>query len=63
MPVSLRYTGLPYRGALRRLTPLRPLATLSLITDFVNGLRGRICGLFTECRACAAARGKVPCPA
>ncbi|PWC25954.1 hypothetical protein EH206_16620 [Brenneria nigrifluens DSM 30175 = ATCC 13028] len=38
-PVSRRYPGLPYRGALRRLTPLRPLATLSLITSFVNGLR------------------------
>ncbi|QCR03812.1 hypothetical protein EH206_06205 [Brenneria nigrifluens DSM 30175 = ATCC 13028] len=36
--VSRRYPGLPYRGALRRLTPLRPLATLSLITGFVNGL-------------------------
>ncbi|QCR02859.1 hypothetical protein EH206_00665 [Brenneria nigrifluens DSM 30175 = ATCC 13028] len=37
-PASRRYPGLPYRGALRRLTPLRPLATLSLITGFVNGL-------------------------
>ncbi|PWC16770.1 hypothetical protein DDT56_08485 [Brenneria corticis] len=36
LSVSLRYTGLPYRGALRRLTPLRPLATLSLISNFIQ---------------------------
>ncbi|PWC25800.1 hypothetical protein EH206_17495 [Brenneria nigrifluens DSM 30175 = ATCC 13028] len=45
-PVCLRYPGLPYRGALRRLTPLRPLATLSLITGFVDGLYQRELAIF-----------------